>query len=91
MKANGHCSDRTGKVRIVASFGDTRLVRHVNGPYQLCGGSASNHADAMEWISLFLHEAVVSFPQPVRDAAFCERTTNVSRINIRHSKRAPGS
>jgi hypothetical protein len=88
MKTNAHCSDHTGKVRIVATFGDTQLVRHVNGPYELCGGSASDRTAAREWISFFLHEAVVSFPQPVRNSASCERTINESRLDIRHSQHA---
>jgi hypothetical protein len=81
MKSN---FDRTANVRIVASFGDAQLVRHINGRYELRGGSAAEHTDAMEWISIFLHEAVVSFPPPVRDVAFCEQTMSVSRLNLRH-------
>jgi hypothetical protein len=81
-------SDRTGRVRIVATFGDAQLVRHNNARYELRGGSPAEHADAIEWVSLFLHEAAVSFPPPVRKVAFWERTINVAWLNIRHSGRA---
>jgi hypothetical protein len=84
---NAH-SGRAGKVRIVATFGDSQLVRRPNGRYDLCGGSVADDTDAMEWISIFHHEAVVSFPPPVHDAAFCEPARNVSQLNIRHSARA---
>ena len=87
MAMNAH-SGRAGKVRIVATFGDSRLVRRTNVRYELCGGSAADQTDAKEWISLFLHEAVLSFLPPVRDVAFWERKISVSRLNIRHSARA---
>jgi hypothetical protein len=62
MNTYAYRSDRTGKVRIVTTLGDTQLVRHVNSRYELRGGSVADHTDAMEWISIFRHEAVVSFP-----------------------------
>jgi hypothetical protein len=58
-------SCRTGSAsdfRIVASFGDAELVKHFSGRYELHGGSPNDHGAAREWISLFLHEAVVSSP-----------------------------
>jgi hypothetical protein len=85
MKAN---FDRSAKVRTVALFGDAQLVRHTNGRYELCGGSPADQTVAKEWISLFLHQAVVSFPPPSRDLAFCEQAMNLSRLNICHSARA---
>jgi hypothetical protein len=59
MNAN---PDRIGKACIVATFGGTQLVRDINSRYELRGGSVADHTDALEWISIFLHEAVVSFP-----------------------------
>jgi hypothetical protein len=88
MKAIFQRSDRAGNVRIVATFGDAQLVRHINGLYELRGGSAADHTDAAGWISIFLHEAVVSSPLPGGDPAFYERTINVPRFDIRRSGRA---
>jgi hypothetical protein len=88
MKAIFHGTGRTGKVRTVATFGDAQLVRNINGRYELRGGSATDHTEAMEWISIFLHEAVVSSPPPVPHVAFCEPTINRPPFNIRHSGRA---
>lgn len=65
MKGNLHRIDGAGEARIVATFGHAQLVRHNNGRYELRGGSVADHTDATEWISLFLHEAVVSLPLPV--------------------------
>ena len=48
----------------IATFGDARLVKNLNGRLRVGGGSAGDHAAAKEWISLFMHEAAVSFPSP---------------------------
>ena len=56
---DGDCDDN-----IIATFGDAQLVRHTSGQYELRGGAATDHTSAKEWISLFLHEAVVSSPSP---------------------------
>jgi hypothetical protein len=65
MKTNSCRIDCTGGVHSIATFGDAQLVRRINGPYELRGGSAADHADVKQWISLFLHEAAVSYPSPV--------------------------
>jgi hypothetical protein len=65
VRTNFHRIDRAGDVHIIATFGHAQLVRHVDGRYELRGGSAADHTGAKEWISLFLHEAVVSPPPPV--------------------------
>ena len=42
---------------IVARFGDARLVRHLNGRYELRGGTPYDRQQVREWCSMFLHEA----------------------------------
>lgn len=44
----------------IASFGAARLVKNLNGKFQLIGGSAEDRVAAREWCSLFLHEAIIS-------------------------------
>jgi hypothetical protein len=44
--------------QLVASFGDARLVRQLDGKMELKGGTPEDHTAAKEWISLFMHEAV---------------------------------
>ncbi len=53
-----------------------RLVKKLDGKIELIGGSAENRTEAKEWISLFLHEAVISGvsehkprPRPIRTRA----------------------
>ena len=43
---------------IIAHFGGARLVRHLDGRYELIGGTAEQHAAAREWCSLFAPEVV---------------------------------
>lgn len=44
---------------VIARFGGATLIRSRDGKWQLRGGSRSDRLAAQEWISLFLHEAVV--------------------------------
>ncbi|MGC8744633.1 MAG: hypothetical protein ACP5T0_12210 [Verrucomicrobiia bacterium] len=43
--------------KVVARFGNARLVRNQFGRYELRGGNRNEQAQALEWISLFMHEA----------------------------------
>ena len=45
---------------IIAIFGDARLVQFLDGRLELKGGSKEDRQAAHEWISMFLHEAVVT-------------------------------
>jgi hypothetical protein len=51
-------SDRADKVRLVTTFGESQLVRHINGRYELIGGTADDHAEAREWCSIFAQDVV---------------------------------
>ena len=57
----------TGEV--LANFGAATLRRHRDGRYELQGGSPADRADALEWASLFQHDAVFSHrPDRARSA-----------------------
>ena len=43
---------------LVARFGRARLLSRADGRVELRGGNDSDHAEAREWISLFMHDAV---------------------------------
>ncbi len=47
--------------RVIAQFGRARLVRRSDGGFEVMGGTISDHTDAKQWISLFLHEAAVTY------------------------------
>jgi len=44
--------------KLIASFGEARLVRQLDGKMELKGGTPEDRKAAKEWISLFMHEAV---------------------------------
>jgi hypothetical protein len=44
---------------VVASWGEARLIKYLDGRVELKGGSKEDRLAAREWISLFWHEAVV--------------------------------
>ena len=48
---------------IVAYFGQARLVKRLDCKFELRGGSHEDHCAAKEWISLFMHEAVLIAPK----------------------------
>ncbi len=50
------------KGEVVAHFGAARLVKRLDSKFELRGGTKEDTAAAREWISLFLHEAVLAPP-----------------------------
>ncbi|MCX6893011.1 MAG: hypothetical protein NTX51_16055 [Verrucomicrobia bacterium] len=48
-----------GQGEVIASWGEAKLVKHLDGKLELRGGSKEDRGEAREWISLFWHEAVV--------------------------------
>ena len=49
---------------LIARFGQARLVARPDGRARLQGGSRAEQAEAREWISLFMHEAVLQVKHP---------------------------
>lgn len=54
--------DLNNEGETIACFGQARLVKKLNGTYELVGGSERDRTAAREWISLFLHVAVREVP-----------------------------
>ncbi len=42
----------------IATFGEARIVKKLNGWIEVRGGSLEDRRAARDWCSLFLHEAV---------------------------------
>lgn len=51
---------------VVAHFGSARLIKRLDCKFELRGGSREDHTAAKEWISLFMHEAVLVTPTTLR-------------------------
>ncbi len=47
----------------IAGFGEARLIRFLDGRYELRGGSRKDRVAAHEWISVFCHNIVVREPE----------------------------
>jgi hypothetical protein len=57
---NRYSSTKTNaRPQVLASFGRANLVRITGSNYELRGASEDEFTAAKEWISLFLHEAVL--------------------------------
>jgi hypothetical protein len=59
MKLN-HLLNNDKPGRIVRKFGEAKLIKHADGKHELVGGTASDIADANDWVSLFAHEVVLT-------------------------------
>jgi hypothetical protein len=44
---------------VMASWGEARLIKYLDGKTELRGGSDQDRAEAREWMALFWHEVVV--------------------------------
>ena len=44
---------------VIASWGQARLIKYLDGKLELKGGSKDDRIEAREWISMFLTDAVV--------------------------------
>lgn len=53
-------NNKTLAERVIAIFGQARLIKHFNGQFELRGGTRHDQGEAREWISMFLHEAILS-------------------------------
>ena len=51
---------------VIAYFGKARLVKRLDCKFELRGGSPEDLSAAKEWISLFMHEAVLVVPSEGR-------------------------
>jgi hypothetical protein len=44
---------------LIASWGEARLIKFLDGKLVLKGGSKADRIEARDWISMFLNDAVV--------------------------------
>jgi hypothetical protein len=51
------------RLDLIACFGKARLLARADGRAELRGGTRSERTEAKEWISLFMHEAVLCVPE----------------------------
>ena len=49
----------TDEGEVVASWGEARLIRYLDGKSELRGGSEKDLAEAREWMSMFWHESLM--------------------------------
>jgi hypothetical protein len=59
MKLKTHDETQARGHEVIAQFGQADLIKQPNGTWQLKGGSEEDRLSAREWISLFMHEAVL--------------------------------
>ena len=58
MKFKHHFPELRDEGEVVAYFGDARLIKRLDGNFEMLGGSDGDRAAAREWMSMFMHGAV---------------------------------
>jgi len=61
MKNEQLLPERADGGEVIALFGDAKLVKTIDSKYELRGGSKGDRTAAQEWISMFMHEMVLTF------------------------------
>ena len=61
MKNEQLLSERADGGEVIALFGDAKLVKTIDSKYELRGGSKGDRTAAQEWISMFMHEMILTF------------------------------
>jgi len=61
MKNGQLLSERADGGEVIALFGDAKLVKTIDSKYELRGGSKGDRTAAQEWVSMFMHEMVLTF------------------------------
>gem|GEM_PF-2106182 len=59
MKNRHASSPPENELRVVACFGEANLVTSGGADYELRNASAEDCTAAKEWVSIFMHEAVI--------------------------------
>ncbi len=59
MKIRDYFDRTKDEGEIFAEFGNARIIRYLDGGYELRGGSNDERLAAKEWISMFCHDVVV--------------------------------
>jgi hypothetical protein len=59
---------------LIASWGEARLIKYLDGKTDLRGGSEQERAEARKWMSMFWHEAVVGSPA---SSGHCKRSARI--------------
>lgn len=63
IKRNQTPETTPNRPQLIMEFGQAQLLASPEGKLVLKGGTAGDRTEAKEYISLFLHEAVVSFTE----------------------------
>ncbi|HYG34356.1 MAG TPA: hypothetical protein VEC99_06205 [Clostridia bacterium] len=58
MKLSKYFPEFKDEGEIIATFGQAKLVKYLDGKLELKGGSNEDRTAAKEWISLFMHDIV---------------------------------
>jgi hypothetical protein len=68
MRAKSYFPKPRDEGKVIAYFGEARLIKYLNGKYKLLGSSELKLTEAKKWLDLFCPEAVVRGQKNVRNS-----------------------
>ncbi len=60
MRIRNYFPEFNDEGEVIALFGQAKLIKFLNGKYELRGGTKEDRIAAHEWISMFCHNIVVT-------------------------------
>jgi hypothetical protein len=64
MSRRSYTQNERAESEVIATFGGSQLVKHLNGKVELRGGSVEDQRAARDWAEKFVPELAVTSPYP---------------------------
>jgi hypothetical protein len=65
MRRRSQFHDQRNESEVIATFGGAQLVKHLNGRFELRGGSVEDQRAAREWANTFMPAVAAALPWPL--------------------------
>jgi len=65
MRRRSQFHDQRAETEVIAGFGGAQLLKHLDGKFELRGGSMEDQRAAREWVEMFMPEVAAVLPPPL--------------------------
>lgn len=65
MRRRSLFHDQRAETEVIAGFGGAQLLKHLDGKFELRGGSLEDQQEARKWVEMFMPEVATVLPKPV--------------------------
>jgi hypothetical protein len=64
MSRRSKSQNERAESEVIATFGGSQLVKHLNGKVELRGGSVEDQRAARDWVEKFMPDVAANLPRP---------------------------